>query len=773
MLSSRLGWAVIGVVAVVGGALACGPFFPWQLFDDRAATVSDPVGLSFAFEVKRLLPSPTGELPAVEVRDPYDRGPEPEVVLAERAEATSGVWAVVSPATARLSPDELLPKLEAARRANDGKAVFVDGAGLPAPVLDYIAGAVEFRAGRLEAAAKYFEAIERLPPAERRLREVAAVYMLGRIHQQKGELAAARRAFQSVRAKALAGAPDPMGLAVASLGEEARVDLVQAGVLDVPWQDSSEETGDNTKMLIGRAVRLYLEQAARGSDIALLSLRDVASLLIADDGLLSEAVADSLVRRLLVAYVVARDGQSIYDEPLPGKEDPVVMAVAKAVLDRAGPASGDEIDRLAALAYQAGRYDVAEKLTEATSRPLGLWIRAKLALRRDDRAAAVRDWGAALKATAESPADAKVDSSSETRLRGETAVINVSVGSYVESLRLLFPVAGTYWGDVAYIAERVLTVDELKAFVDSLPPSSKLPPPTGDEFLLVTAPVESLRNLLARRLVREGRLDEALPYYSQEVPRPTTGEEGAQARPISEEARAYRDALEAARPGWPWSWPWQDVSRAEALFTAATLARKKGMELMGTEGPPDVAALDGMYSGGVGQASPLGDYVSRDQEDKVKKERALFGPDEESRFNASAPKPDIRFHYRIVASDQAAAAADFLPQRSQAYAAVLCWAARYAIDGNDQPRADRIYRRYVSTGAYQPWAKAFGGTCPQPDFEAARSFWPRQITGWFDRLAGSVGRHPVVVAVAVVLAGLMLAGAIRLRRAGRRPAPGA
>ena len=764
MLSSRLGWAVVGVVAVVGGALACGPFFPWQLFDDRAATVGDPVGLSFAFEVKRLVPPPTGELPAVEVRDSYDRGPEPEVVLAERAEAASGVWAMVSPATARLSPDELLPRLQAARRADDGKAVFVDGAGLPAPVLDYIAGAIEFRAGRLEAAARYFEAIDRLPPAERRLREVAAVYMLGRIHQLKGELGAARRAFQSVRAKALAGAPDPMGLAVASLGEEARVDLVQAGVLDVPWQDSSERTGDNTKTLIGRAVRLYLEQAARGSDIALLSLRDVASLVIGDDGLLSEAIADPLVRRLLVAYVVARDGQSIYDEPLPGKEDPVVVAVAKAVLDRPGPASGDEIDRLAALAYQAGRYDVAEKLTEATSRPLGLWIRAKLALRRDDRAAAVKDWGAALKATIDSPADAKVDSSSETRLRGETSVINLSAGSYVESLRLLFPVARTYWGDVTYIAERILTVDELKAFVDSLPPSMPLQPLPEDEFTLVAAPVEALRNLLARRLVREGRLGEALPYYAQETRRPTTGEEGADARPIVEEARAYRDALDAARPGGLWSLPWQNVSRAEAWFTAATLARKKGMELMGTEGPPDVAALDGSFSFGVGQSNPLGEYVSRDQEDKVKKERALFGPDEESRFNASAPKPDIRFHYRIVASEHALAAADFLPQRSQAYAAVLCWAARYAIESYDQPRADRIYRRYISTGAYQPWAKAFGGTCPQPDFAAARTFWPRQITGWFERTADSAARHPVVVAVAVVLAGLLLAGAIRMRR---------
>lgn len=76
----------------------------------------------------------------------------------------------------------------------------------------------------------------------------------------------------------------------------------------------------------------------------------------------------------------------------------------------------------------------------------------------------------------------------------------------------------------------------------------------------------------------------------------------------------------------------------------------------------------------------------------------------------------MRFHYRLIASDHAIAAADLLPERSQAYAATLCWAARYAKDGNDLPRTEKIYRRYIATGAYQPWAKSFGGTCPAPDF---------------------------------------------------------
>ena len=49
--------------------------------------------------------------------------------------------------------------------------------------------------------------------------------------------------------------------------------------------------------------------------------------------------------------------------------------------------------------------------------------------------------------------------------------MRLSQGEYRDSLQLLFPVAETYWGDVIYIAERVLTVDELKAFVDGLPPA--------------------------------------------------------------------------------------------------------------------------------------------------------------------------------------------------------------------------------------------------------------------------------------------------------------
>lgn len=179
---------------------------------------------------------------------------------------------------------------------------------------------------------------------------------------------------------------------------------------------------------------------------------------------------------------------------------------------------------------------------------------------------------------------------------------------------------------------------------------------------------------------------------------------------------------------------------------------------MGTEGMPDVAALDGAFSYGVGRSSLTKEGLSS---------TAMLGPDEESRFAASAPKPNIRFHYRAVAADRAAAAADLLPKRSQAYAATLCWAARFAVDSSDQAKADAIYRRYVTNGAYQAWAKDFGWLCPQPDFEGARTFWMRRIEAWMARTAESVWRHINLVAAAVVVTMLLAAVVWRVRRLSR------
>jgi len=754
MSRRRSAIAITVALAAIGGALACGPDFPWQLLDDRRATMAEPVTFGFAFDARRLVPAPQDARRAVEQPDSsYVPPPEPEVVTFERQEAESGTWQPLMPTLSarQRTTETLLHRLQAARAAADGAAALAAAAGLPAAVANYIAGAIEFRAERYDEAAVYFDAIENLPPEQRSIRLVAASYMKGRIHQVQGEAEAARAAFRAAREHAEAGAPDPIGLAVASLGEEARVDLAQAGLISPsPWPIEVVDDPAKAASLIAHAVRLYAEQAARESRIAQLSLRQVASLLIADEDLLGRMIEEPVVRRLLVAYAVSREGP--WDETS-SKE--VTSRVIDAVLNLPALTAGEEIDRLAALAYQAGRYDTAERLTAKTDRPLGLWLRAKLALRRGDRATAVRDWTAALAADQKAGDASDLDDSTQTRLRGETAVAKLSTGAYQDALHLLFPAAQTYWGDVAYVAERILTVDELKKFVDGLPPAGPRPPRVGPDEPRPRDRIEDLRALLARRLARDDRIAEALPYFPASIER-WSDDPAEREVPLAAEAHAYADAMEAAKPGWRW----HDISRAEALFKVAMLSRKRGMELLGTEGPPDVAAVDGNYPGGYGQESPSGIAATQTRTDP---RDPLLGPDEATRFAASAPKPNKRFHYRVIATDRALAAADLLPRGSQAYAAALCWASRFAFASDDADRARSIYHRYVTTGPYQPWAKRFGRDCPEPDFDAARDYWPKRIIRLVQRHTGLA----VAAALAIVL---LLAGSAFVVRRRRQSA---
>jgi cellulose synthase operon protein C len=755
-------WLTLVAAGSIGGALACGPFFPWQLLDDREQTVGQPIDLGFGFEISRLAPAPRDDLRTVERRDWSQPPDEPEVWAVERKEASSGAWQDLLPKdAARLGPEAFLDRLEKARAAQDGKGALAAGAGLPDVVLAYIAGAVEFRAANLDAAEEYFDAITSMPADKQAIRTVAAWYMQGRVHAIKGEMDAARLAFQVARANARAGAPDPMGLAVASLGEEARVDLIEGRLLESPWTETTKpDDSPQSEGLIAQGIQLYVEQAARGSQIGLHSLRDVAALILADEDLLGRVVRAPVVRHVLVAYVVARDEFGWEDTP---SEPAVAGQLLSAVLAQGDPVAGDDIDRLAAVAYRAGSYENAERLTKATSRPLGLWVRAKVELRRGDHQAAVRDWTRALSLVQATRADRDLDQPSERRMRGEAAVAELSVGRYQDSLSLLFPAASTYWGDIAYVAERVLSIDELKTFVDGLP-ADKAPQtaPTGDDdFRFNDDPAASLRALLARRLMREGRHDEALPYFEAAAKRPAAQNASPDRGADAANARDYVGALEAAQK----TWPWQNVTRAEALFKAAKLARTQGMEIMGTEGPPDVAAVGGQFAFGAGQESPQGWRYSGKSD--TKKTDRLLGPDEVHRFEASAPRPNQRYHYRVVATDRALAAADLLPQRSQAYAAVLCWATQFATASSDLDRASNIYRRYLRMGAYQAWAKDFGTDCPDPDFQSARTFWLRRLLAGPESVVGSARRHPLAAIGASIVVGALLAGLVSVYRRRR------
>lgn len=239
----HVGMALGAALGVAGVVWACGPTFPNQLLDHRAASLKATPQNDFSWEAQHLLVA-TDALKANESAAAlYDQPTEAEVAKAQ------GLTLV-----------QLL-RVTALRQASDGDRAYDDGEDLPEDLRLYTAGAVDYAAasapcktgdgttpaasgscavadgtGMARATAR-FEKVLALPPEQARLRSVWAAYMLGRIHAMradeqasdagvfKAEHDAAAKAFQLARTRAVGGASDTQGLAVASFGEQARLSL--------------------------------------------------------------------------------------------------------------------------------------------------------------------------------------------------------------------------------------------------------------------------------------------------------------------------------------------------------------------------------------------------------------------------------------------------------------------------------------------------------------------------------------------------------------------
>ncbi|KRE88450.1 hypothetical protein ASG87_07540 [Frateuria sp. Soil773] len=805
-----LGVAAAGALA--GAVWACGPDFPSQLLSDRAATFAATPVNTFAYE-------------AMHLRTASDELKAHEAPAGETREQ-----APVSPLDAGL-PAEQLALLGKMAPAATGDEAYAAGAGLPEAIRLYAAAAIELhQAGfgcahaaddagdepatevqahtcaaqvdpqRLGRAERRLYDLLALPPAQARQRAVAAAYMLGEIGLRQfadcgnckpdDRMATIRGHFAQARVLALQGAPDPQGLAVASYGEEARLYLraggpVNDGSADGPfcrWQGFVAGGACPATIAPGnyaRAMGLYAEQAARDSQSGVESLRHLSGYAFGHPDLLAGLLDDSLAQRALVAYALAYSADrgaedAASDDTALGRDR---LAALVAAIEQRGLSRVEGADRLAALAYRSGRYELAATLSGRQSGPLSSWVQAKLALRKGDMAAASTAYAQAIRAfpaTGEVPG---IEPDGVDRLHGEQGALSLARGEYVQALEQLWNRADVWWGDVAYLAERVLTVDELKHFVDTRVPASTamMQAPEGEASYAYTdgqvGRGTALRELLARRLMRAGRYRDAFGYFREPAAEgaaptaPTSADDGETPPPQRHRvwAQQYADALQRSESAWT------GIGKAEALFRAATIAREHGMEILGYEADPDYYALDGMYQGGLGQdTAKVGAYLTQGEHD---------------RFVASAAKPPRRFHYRYLAADEASRAADLLPPRSQAFAAVLCKATGWMLQGppdyGDQfggfgdpkptalperlQRAEALYRRYVEQGAYVSWAGQFGRSCEAPDFDRARTLLRQQRIAHVRHLAGHY-RWYLVAGALLLLIGL---GAVLRRR--RRP----
>lgn len=819
-------------------ALACGGNFVWQLLDNRAVTLETmPVDTrSFAYAEAHLFPSPNDKLTAKETDYPNQARND---FLAE---------AVAHAEVEDLASDQA-EVVHQMRAEASGDSAFSKGAMLPAAVRLYAAGAVDFHKGNSAKAIRRFHAIFDLPASDRRDREVWAAFMLGRLYGSEGDITKSSRSFELTRRLANSGAPDPLGLGVASFGEEARLHLKRAEALQKSKKMSPQQRQEYGRE-IAAAVRLYAEQAAHGSTIGIDSLRRVIDEVSDDDAAVAASICDPIVQQLLVTRTLDAAAWASHDpDGYQGSTPTSQISTLVRSVQKCGSGNLIGADRLAAIAYHDGDYQLAHRLAIQTTTPLALWVQARLAMQKGDVGEAAKYYAAASKAFPSSGDTRASDEGAKALLVGENSVLTLSRGEYVDALEQLYPYAANFWGDVAYIAERVLTVDELKTFVDAhkdkplnpavslddLPGFSSNPNDYGSTEALTQfwfpdgrGPADRLRDLLARRLVRAHRYQEALRYLPPPVgwtnvgsmvphealaPMPGTTitrlviprdvarlvvSEGPFAMGLPNIAAhinqlqqllrqiPQQPPADSNRPpfGGPPSRyaPWamvvkgrrflmlrptpeggtvayvqalneaqvakSEVDRSRAWYTAATLAAdfKSGNKIMGTEGPPDNYAEPFLSDSGVGQSD-------------LRADDSFVTDGERHRFNASALKPNLRYHYLFVGVDEAIHAADLLPPRSQAFAAVLCNAASWIADGTSCPvsasdlrrtrlgseapvdksirkanewqtgyepaRVDltcQLYQRYLKEGAVVPWAKYFGRGCPDPDFDSAVHF---------------------------------------------------
>ncbi len=654
---------------------ACGPDFPNRLLLDRNSTLlSMPEG-NFAFEASRLVP--------VDKQLPLWKEPAP----------------ATPPKPMPLSPEQqAIAQMRATQTVEEADAVNAQGLSDAARL--YTLGAVAF-AAEDPRAAEYFQQVLALSAAEQGEWGLRAQYSLGRVlmndhgtpenesgstvaaatHPEKTQLEQAQTAFQQVIDRVKGGAADPDQLALSSLGQQARIHL---------WLGE-----------VAPAVQLYAQQAAQGDADGGLSLQYISSYLINPQHLeaLKQAIHDPLVQQLVTIELFARSSN------LQMTESSNSGAGAKQIIDQTLTLLNDSVksgfsgsDRLAALAYRSGQYAMAASLLKhAGDGGLAWWLRAKMALRNGDVKAATAAYAKAAAAfpSDESWGEQRNDDFTpemimpDCRVSGEQAILALNRGDYLQAMDLMYRGKENYWADVADIAERVLTVDELKDFVDKHAPTPTTPlkPVNPDEYngQQITQEVQ-LRELLARRMMRAGRYQEAVSYFA--IPN------------YRQAAQEFADRLNAAKDKTA-----DKTARAKAYYQAAVLLRSQGLEFAGYEMTPDYAIYGAGYS-------YLGDaFNTHDLQHK-----SWISAAEAVRAAKSLPETDNRFlHYRWQAVDLAQKAADLLPPKSQAYAAVLCNAAGWVI-ARDAKTGRALYQRYIKNGTQYDWASRFGYNCPAPAF---------------------------------------------------------
>jgi hypothetical protein len=567
---------------------------------------------------------------------------------------------------------------------------------------DYHRGAFAYRLGKehWEEARKAWEALLQRPAEQRHYRTVWATFMLGKLAMKSGSPDAVKW-FRQTRDLAKEGFADSLGMAADSYGWEGRSE----------WKQNHPE----------KAAPLFLTQLALGDESAIVSLkalipdrepvpeqlnygpewderrawneqqkRDAEQKALAG---LRAAAKDLLLRRLVTAHILATESVI----PLFGEEetsDAHVNRCARwlSIIKETKLGSVEGAEYLGWLSYINGDYKGAAHWLDLAKgdSAVACWLRAKLQLRagklQEAQKSMTQAWHSIRPISSYTgwkgvPEEFQVQDFSYTSGRdepswsfeeaasGDLAGLRLVRADFVAAMDALLK--GGLWNDAAFVAERVLTANELKRYVDQQP-ATATPAPNdweGDS-------AASLRYLLGRRLVREHRFKEAAHYLKP---------------PYDKVLEKYTKALADGE-----NRKLSKLERAHAWFAAAWLARHDGMELMGTETAPDVFSTEGEFEiTDLAQQRESGkyrvvQYENDGQEKTITRPLALKPSRQELRRLAKNEiKPDVRYHYRVIAGALAIRAVQFLPDNSEELADVVNTAGLWVKD-----RVEKIGDRY-------------------------------------------------------------------------------
>lgn len=696
-----LSLTMFALLAPAVPANACGPFFINRLLVDRNNTLLYMPEGNFAFEANTL----------VDIDKTLPVWEEATTITTENE--------IKDHMTAEeLRVSSIIEQMRASSSIQQANAL---SKGLSSEERLYTLGAVAFKLMDPKAV-DYFTQLLALPKSEQELYGLDAQYSLGRAlmedysnqeqddstqvrspHPSETQLTLALNAFQKVIDQVKNGeSEDPTFLSLSSLGQQAKIHL---------W------LGD-----IPTATHLYAQQAAQGYRGGNVSLRYVANMLMKpqNDKLLAQALKDPVVQQLVTIQLFSNNWSWQDDEHSNDKKQITAKILTQISSSANHGFKGG--DRLAALAYRSGNYDMAATLLKnADDSALSWWLRAKMALRNGDEKVATIAYAKAAEgfpsserwATEQDDPEMMTGSNIQPacRVAGEQGILALNRGDYLQAMELFYRGKDIYRADLMDIAERVLTIDELKQFIDNnVSPTVDNTPASAEVqeyYGLFGTPDTELREVLARRLMRAKRYNEAFMYF----------------QPANRQwAKQFINNLNAAH-----NLKAGTLARAQAYYQAALLLRKQGLELISYEMTPDYAIYGANYSY-VGDSYNLsyrtGDNWLRDEasaDDRVHppvKIKNWITARELARAQAALPKTNNRFlHYRWEAVDLASKAADLLPPQSQAYTAILCNAQGWII--NRDPKGGlKIFRRYTKKGSFyqQSVHSQANFTCPDPDF---------------------------------------------------------